>query len=201
MKHNFTYFIKEGVGNMFSHGFMSFAAVSAVAECAGDDYRVTVVSNNVSYDARMEIIYALKCDDLAEGEEVYLLFWDQMPDMTKSAEELYASALYRKTAFAENETVLTVDGCDLFASEGIAASKLSDKVYALPVIRALDVSADTPAFTYEVGSELIEYSVTDYADEMLDADGDTIFLTNEQANLFESLIKYAEAAKKIFPAQ
>ena len=47
---------------------MSFAAVSAVAENAGDDYRVTVVSNNVSYDARMEIIYALKCDDLAEGE-------------------------------------------------------------------------------------------------------------------------------------
>ena len=121
--------------------------------------------------------------------------------MTKSAEELYASALYRKTAFAENETVLTVEGCDLFASEGIAASKLSDKVYALPVIRTLDTSTGAPAFAYEIGSELIEYSITDYAQEMLDADGVSIFLSNEQDALFNSLIKYAEAAKKLFSAQ
>ena len=33
MKHNFTYFIKEGVGNMFSHGFMSFAAVGVTVAC------------------------------------------------------------------------------------------------------------------------------------------------------------------------
>ena len=33
MKHNFTYFVKEGVGNMFSHGFMSFAAVGVTVAC------------------------------------------------------------------------------------------------------------------------------------------------------------------------
>jgi len=33
MKHNFTYFIKEGVGNMFSHGFMSFAAIGVTVAC------------------------------------------------------------------------------------------------------------------------------------------------------------------------
>ena len=33
MKHNFTYFFKEGVGNMFSHGFMSFAAVGVTVAC------------------------------------------------------------------------------------------------------------------------------------------------------------------------
>ena len=33
MKHNFFYFIKEGVGNMFSHGFMSFAAVGVTVAC------------------------------------------------------------------------------------------------------------------------------------------------------------------------
>jgi cell division transport system permease protein len=33
MKHNFTYFVREGVGNMFSHGFMSFAAVGVTVAC------------------------------------------------------------------------------------------------------------------------------------------------------------------------
>ena len=32
-KHNFFYFIKEGAVNMFSHGFMSFAAVGITVAC------------------------------------------------------------------------------------------------------------------------------------------------------------------------
>src|SRR5574344_1257432 len=33
MKHNFSYFFKEGASNMFSHGFMSFAAVGITVAC------------------------------------------------------------------------------------------------------------------------------------------------------------------------
>ena len=33
MKHNFKFFFKEGAGNMFSHGFMSFAAVGVTVAC------------------------------------------------------------------------------------------------------------------------------------------------------------------------
>ena len=33
MKHRFTYFFKEGAGNMFSHGFMSFAAIGVTVAC------------------------------------------------------------------------------------------------------------------------------------------------------------------------
>ena len=33
MKHHFTYFFKEGLGNMFSHGFMSFAAIGVTVAC------------------------------------------------------------------------------------------------------------------------------------------------------------------------
>lgn len=33
MKHQFTYFFKEGAGNMFSHGFMSFAAIGVTVAC------------------------------------------------------------------------------------------------------------------------------------------------------------------------
>lgn len=33
MKHDFGYFIQEGVGNLFSHGFMSFAAIGITVAC------------------------------------------------------------------------------------------------------------------------------------------------------------------------
>lgn len=33
MKHNFSYFFREGTGNMFSHGFMSFAAIGVTVAC------------------------------------------------------------------------------------------------------------------------------------------------------------------------
>lgn len=33
MKHNFRYFLHEGVSNLFSHGFMSFAAVGVTVAC------------------------------------------------------------------------------------------------------------------------------------------------------------------------
>ncbi len=33
MKHNFRFFIGEGMGNMFSHGFMSFAAIGITVAC------------------------------------------------------------------------------------------------------------------------------------------------------------------------
>lgn len=33
MRHDFNYFFKQGVGNMFSHGFMSFAAVGITVAC------------------------------------------------------------------------------------------------------------------------------------------------------------------------
>lgn len=33
MKHNFKFFVKEGAGNMFSHGFMSFAAIGVTVAC------------------------------------------------------------------------------------------------------------------------------------------------------------------------
>ena len=33
MKHDFKFFVKEGAGNMFSHGFMSFAAIGVTVAC------------------------------------------------------------------------------------------------------------------------------------------------------------------------
>ena len=33
MKHDFTYFFGQGLNNMFSHGFMSFAAIGITVAC------------------------------------------------------------------------------------------------------------------------------------------------------------------------
>jgi hypothetical protein len=170
-------------------------AVSVFAD--GDDpapARVTVVSKNVAFEARTEIHFAVKCDDLQENEELYLLFWETAPDLTLSSEELYKGASYRKIAYAEGQTVKDVEGCMLFASNGIAASKINSDIYVLPVIKSVDDSGDAPAFTYEVGGELLEYSVRDYAEEkLLDVER-----TAAQEALCNSIKVYGDAAAKIF---
>ena len=48
MKHNFFYFIREGVGNMFSHGFMSFAAIGITVACLVIMGTFSLVAYNVN---------------------------------------------------------------------------------------------------------------------------------------------------------
>ena len=175
----------------------SFLMIGAAAETSvADENRVTVVSKNVSYEARMELVFALTCDDLAENEEVVLLFWETAPDLSMSAEELYKSALYRKYAFADEQTVLDYENCYLYKSNGIAADKLCDDIYVLPVIKAVDASGDAPAITYEKGADLINYSVKTYAETKLAEPGMATDVIHHA--LYTNLLRYAEAASKVF---
>ncbi len=48
MKHNFFYFIREGIGNMFSHGFMSFAAIGITVACLVIMGTFSLVAYNVN---------------------------------------------------------------------------------------------------------------------------------------------------------
>ena len=48
MKHNFGYFIREGAKNMFSHGFMSFAAIGVTVACLLIMGTFTLVAYNVN---------------------------------------------------------------------------------------------------------------------------------------------------------
>jgi len=48
MKHQFTYFFKEGAGNMFSHGFMSFAAIGVTVACLLIMGTFTLVAYNLN---------------------------------------------------------------------------------------------------------------------------------------------------------
>lgn len=48
MKHNFSYFIREGAKNMFSHGFMSFAAIGVTVACLLIMGTFTLIAYNVN---------------------------------------------------------------------------------------------------------------------------------------------------------
>ena len=48
MKHNFGYFIREGARNMFSHGFMSFAAIGVTVACLLIMGTFTLIAYNVN---------------------------------------------------------------------------------------------------------------------------------------------------------
>ncbi len=69
MKHNFTYFFSEGVGNMFSHGFMSFAAIGITVACLV----VMGTFSLVAYNAEVQL-------ETLESEYEILAFVDETCD-------------------------------------------------------------------------------------------------------------------------
>ena len=72
MKHNFTYFFKEGAGNMFSHGFMSFAAVGVTVACLLIMGTFTLVAYNLNEnlkDLQQEnAVLAFVDEDMTDAE-------------------------------------------------------------------------------------------------------------------------------------
>ena len=69
MKHNLTYFFSEGVGNMFSHGFMSFAAIGITVACLV----VMGTFSLVAYNAEVQL-------ETLESEYEILAFVDETYD-------------------------------------------------------------------------------------------------------------------------
>ena len=52
MKHDFRYFFREGISNMFSHGFMSFAAIGITVACLLIMGTFTLVAVNADHNLR-----------------------------------------------------------------------------------------------------------------------------------------------------
>lgn len=73
-KHNFGYFIHEGVSNMFSHGFMSFAAIGITVACLlimGTFTLVAVNANGLLKDLERENeMLAFVEEDFAEPKNL-----------------------------------------------------------------------------------------------------------------------------------
>lgn len=72
MRHDFKFFIREGAGNMFSHGFMSFAAIGITVACLLIMGTFTLVAYNANVnlaDLRQEnAVLAFVDDALTEQE-------------------------------------------------------------------------------------------------------------------------------------
>ena len=51
-KHNFSYFLHEGLSNMFSHGFMSFAAIGITVACLLIMGTFSLVAYNADYNLK-----------------------------------------------------------------------------------------------------------------------------------------------------
>ena len=72
MRHDFKFFIREGAGNMFSHGFMSFAAIGITVACLLIMGTFTLVAYNANVnlaDLQQEnAVLAFVDDALTEQE-------------------------------------------------------------------------------------------------------------------------------------
>ena len=72
MRHNFKYFFREGVKNMFSHGFMSFAAIGITVACLLIMGTFTLVAYNANENLkdlqRENAVLAFVDENLSEEE-------------------------------------------------------------------------------------------------------------------------------------
>ena len=76
MKHDFKFFVKEGAGNMFSHGFMSFAAIGVTVACLLIMGTFTLVAYNANEnlaDLQQENAIVAFVDETLEESEARAL--------------------------------------------------------------------------------------------------------------------------------
>ena len=152
---------------------------------------VEIISKNLNYASRTEIVYAVEANGVKKTDSVVMLFWNEA-----QAEDgyTYEKALYRKS-FYGRDTIIDVEGCYLFSSRGIAPKEINDSIYARPVIRHVDIVDGEAVVTYTYG-DVLKYNVGMYAAEKL-AETDNSAAQNK---LYTGLIEYAEAAGAKFGA-
>ena len=179
--------------------FGTFASLlSSAEEVTGDTASETtetvksvkIISKNLNYASRTEIVYAVKAENVEKNDSVVMLFWDE-----EQTEYTYQNALYRKSFYGQG-AVQDVEGCYFFASRGIAPKNINDSVYCAPAIRHVDVVDGEGVVSYTIG-DVLEYNVGMYAAEKLSERDNT----ESQNKLYESLLSYSEAAGAKFGAE
>ena len=165
---------------------LSFAEDEAVVE---EVPSVEIISKNLNYASRTEIVYAVEATGIKETDSIVMLFWND-----EQANYTYENALYRKSFYGKG-TVLDVEGCYLFKSRGIAPKEINDSIYACPVIRHAEVVDGEVVVTYTYGN-VLKYNVGMYAAEKLSETDNSA----AQNKLYTSLIEYADAAGTKFGA-
>ncbi|MBQ8322073.1 MAG: hypothetical protein IJX92_06885 [Clostridia bacterium] len=172
---------------------MVYASATETAPAGEVTDKIQVVSKNANYQARTELMYAVTVDTEAllmdRNDTVYMLFWNS--EQTGEDAYTFGTANYRVYS-KDTEEVGHYGECYVFSSDGINACDISKPLYARPAVKYIDIVDGNIEVRYVYG-ELIEYSIADYAEEML-AKSD---ITEAQRNLYTDLLTYGAEARKL----
>ena len=112
MRHNFGYFIREGAKNMFSHGFMSFAAIGVTVACLLIMGTFALVAYNVNENLhqlqRENAVVAFVDDTLSDAHAEEL--GEEIMKVDNVSECIFVSREEARDAYVEN-----YDEDDLYA--------------------------------------------------------------------------------------
>ncbi len=130
MRHNFVYFAKEGITNMFTHGFMSFAAIGITVACLiimGTFSLVALNAQNLLDELESENEILAYVDDSLTREEALGIEkeLEQIPNVSD------ATFVSRETAMKEFQ--------EKYADDPLFADLEEDTLRHRYVIRTIDI--------------------------------------------------------------
>ena len=130
MRHNFVYFAKEGITNMFTHGFMSFAAIGITIACLiimGTFSLVALNAQNLLDELESENEILAYVDDTLTREEALGIEkeLEQIPNVSD------ATFVSRETAMKEFQ--------EKYADDPLFADLDEDTLRHRYVIRTIDI--------------------------------------------------------------
>ena len=156
------------------------SAIGIGASAQDGDLSVSIIKKNISHNAEIKVLFAVDDTNVGLGGEVELLY--AFEDPFTYADPLNDLEYFTAVEYAEGYT----EGghtYPAFVTAGFPASEIGDCVYAMAHIVGTDVY-----------SEVMRYSVLEFANERLYDDGE---ISEDQELLYTSLLNYAAMAQKL----
>ena len=158
-----------------------FSCLSAfsvgAAEVNSDGVSVDIISNNVYYGDTLNLMYAVKAENVTDEHSVSVKLYDNENNEIESI---------------TNYTTETVNGEECFvfiSSYGVPAQSIETEIYAKAVVKS---GAEAVA-----ESKLVGYSVLEYLYERLTVSKEKGKVNADQEAMYEGLIEYAGLAEKV----
>ena len=149
----------------------SLLCINAFAE--GTEKSARIISNNVYYGEKVALMYAVEAQNLAEGDDVKVVIYDEEGALVGNAE------------YWKDDTVNGIES-KIYISAGVPAQKIDTVFYA-------KVQIVSGGETVYESSTAQRYSVLEYLHERLFCEE----ITEDQEALYKGLLTYAELAQKV----
>ncbi len=154
----------------------SLTVISVSAKSESEEASVEIVSNNVYHGETLKLMYAVKAENLKDGDIIKLYIYDDennVIDIVTSYEE----------------EVVHNENCYIFTStRGVPEQAIAEVMYAKAVV----VNGDDTVCE----SALSSYSVLEYLYERLLVSSTKGLVTDDQKELYKQLLIYAELCQK-----